>query len=90
MPDKPSSAELFEYRIQFSHENEMGSSLSSRHFYAENLEQALELFDYASQKNQISPEIDSVEHWNRWANRWERDELPVHTPSHPPQDESLN
>ncbi|MEK9773721.1 MAG: hypothetical protein VW576_09180 [Opitutae bacterium] len=71
--------QLFEFRIQFRH---FGSEfINDRHFTAKNSDLALEMFRFACKKDDLEVEVDSIEQWNRWANRWENTEAPTHEPS---------
>jgi len=60
---------LEEYRFHFH----FGDShdVSDRYFLAHNTREAREMFEYACSKRQISPEVDRVEKWNRWSEKWE-------------------
>ena len=60
---------LSEYRFSFRH----GESdfISERHFTAQNLKAAHSTFQFFCRKDEIEPEIEKIDVWNRWANRWE-------------------
>ncbi len=61
--------ELFEYRFHYHFENSIG--FSDRYFLARDYNEALQMFQYACNKRRLAPELDKVEMWNRWAERWE-------------------
>ena len=81
MPDQPEFADIFEYRIVYV--NTTHGYLSRKHFLAHSQEHALEIFRYACHRQSIVAEVISVDFWNRWANRWENQELLTPDPATP-------
>ena len=73
MPDQPEFADIFEYRIVYV--NTKHGYLSKRHFLAHSQQHALEIFTYACNRKSIEAEVVSIDCWNRWANRLEKQEL---------------
>ena len=73
MPAQPDHEDVFEYRIVYVNTNHGYSS--KKHFLAHSQEHALEIFRYACARKYIVPEVISIDFWNRWANRWENQEL---------------
>jgi hypothetical protein len=60
---------LDEYRFHF-HLGGCATS-SDRYFLAHDAEEAMRMFDYACSKRHIVPDVDRVEKWNRWSEKWE-------------------
>ena len=73
MPAQPVHEDVFEYRIEYMNTND--GYLSKKHFLAHSQDHALEIFRYACLRKSIVPEVISIDFWNRWANRWENQEL---------------
>ena len=73
MPAQPDHEDVFEYRIVYVNTNH--GYLSKKHFLAHSQQNALEIFRYACHRKSIVPEVISIDFWNRWANRWENQEL---------------
>ena len=73
MPTQPDHEDVFEYRIVYMNTNH--GYLSKKHFLAHSQEHALKIFRYACLRKSIVPEVISIDFWNRWANRWENQEL---------------
>lgn len=73
MSAQPDHEDVFEYRIVYVNTNH--GYLSKKHFLAHSLQHVLEIFRYACHRRSIEAEVISVDFWNRWANRWENQEL---------------
>ena len=73
MPAQSDHEDVFEYRIVYV--NTIHGYSSKRHFLAHSQEHALEMFRYACHRKSIEAEVVSIDFWNRWANRWEKQEL---------------
>jgi hypothetical protein len=78
MPAQSDHDDVFEYRIVYV--NTTHGYLSRKHFLAHSQQHALEIFRYACQRKSIEAEVVSIDFWNRWANRWEKQELIVQDP----------
>ena len=61
--------EMFEFRIQFHHRG--SDFINDRHFTALSDQSAVEMFEFACDKEELDVEIVQVQRWNRWADRWE-------------------
>ena len=58
-----------DYKFTF---RQTGSALcSERHFSAPNPEVALQMFQFACRKDEVTADEVGVTVWNRWANRWD-------------------
>ena len=78
MPSQSDHDDVFEYRIIYV--NTTHGYLSRKHFLAHSQQHALEIFRYACQRKSIEAEVVSIDFWNRWANRWEKQELIAQEP----------
>ena len=78
MPAQSDFEDVFEYRIVYV--NTIHGYLSKRHFLAHSQQHALEIFRYACHRMSIEAEVVSIDFWNRWANRWEKQELIAQEP----------
>ena len=81
MPVQSDHEDVFEYRIVYV--NTIHGYLSNKHFLAHSQEHALEMFRYACHRKSIEAEVVSIDFWNRWANRWENQELLTPDPATP-------
>ncbi len=70
---------LDEYRFLFYLGNT--SIPSDRYFMAHDAHEAMRMFDYACTKRHIAPEVQKVEKWNRWSEKWEDVTLLAKDPS---------
>ena len=61
--------DIFEFRIKFQYPG--SDFINERHFTATDSSGALEMFNFASKKDDMEVDIVGLEKWNRWANRWE-------------------
>lgn len=73
MPAQPEFPDVFEYRIVYV--NSKYGYLTKRHFLAHSQQHVLEIFTHACIRKSIEAEVVSIDCWNRWANRWEKQEL---------------
>ena len=69
MRKKEAREEIFEFRIGYKEEDT--EFLSQKHFSASNAIIAIEMFNFACKKDKVSAEVEKIEVWNRWANRWD-------------------
>ena len=78
MPAQSDHDDVFEYRIVYV--NTTHGYSSRKHFLAHSQQHALQIFRDACQRKSIEAEVVSIDFWNRWANRWEKQELIVQDP----------
>ena len=78
MPVQSDHEDVFEYRIVYV--NTIHGYLSNKHFLAHSQQHALKMFRYACHRKSIEAEVVSIDFWNRWANRWEKQELIAQEP----------
>ena len=69
MGNKNSREEIFEFRIEYKEVNT--ELVSEKHFSAGNVRTAIEMFNFACKKDEVAAEVEKIEVWNRWANRWD-------------------
>jgi len=70
--------DLFEYRFHYHLQDAMG--FNDKYFMAHNYDEAREMFSYSCKKREVLPQVDKVEKWNRWAERWEEVSLSTQNP----------
>ena len=70
---------LDEYRFHFHFGN--SHTASDRYFLAHDAHEAKKMFNYACTKRHITPEVERVEKWNRWSEKWEDVTLLANDPS---------
>jgi len=70
--------DLFEYRFHYHLQDSMG--FNDKYFMAHNYDEAREMFSYSCKKREVLPQVDKVEKWNRWAERWEEVSLSTQNP----------
>ena len=69
MRKKEAREDIFEFRIEYKEEDT--EFFSQKHFSASNASIAIEMFNFACKKDEVSAEVEKIEVWNRWANRWD-------------------
>lgn len=62
--------DLNEFKFHYHLDNAVGSS--DKYFLAHDLDEAIEMFDYACCKRHLHLHLDKVEKWNRWKSSWEK------------------
>ena len=70
--------DLFEYRFHYHFQDSTG--FNDKYFMAHNYDEAREMFSYSCKKREVLPQVDRVEKWNRWAERWEEVSLLTKNP----------
>ena len=63
------SPQLEEYK--FVYELEGSLDLSTKYFMANHIEDAIKMFSFVCEKNDLNPVIHNIEKWNRWSSKWE-------------------
>ena len=69
MREKEAREEIFEFKIKYKEED--SEFVSEKHFSASNASIAIEMFNFACKKDEVTAEVEKIEVWNRWANRWD-------------------
>tara|TARA_S200000501_G_C20299346_1_gene515097 strand:+ start:165 stop:395 length:231 start_codon:yes stop_codon:yes gene_type:complete len=69
MRKKEAREEIFEFKIKYKEEDT--EFFSEKHFSASNASIAIEMFNFACKKDEVTAEVEKIEVWNRWANRWD-------------------
>lgn len=69
MVSEVSSPQLEEYK--FVYESEGSLDPSTKYFMANHKEDAVKMFSFICEKNELSPIILKIEKWNRWSSKWE-------------------
>ena len=69
MRKKEVREEIFEFKIKYKEEDT--EFFSEKHFSASNASIAIEMFNFACKKDEVTAEVEKIEVWNRWANRWD-------------------
>jgi len=69
MSNKDVREEILEFRIEYREANT--ELVSEKHFSAGNASTAIEMFNFACKKDDVTAEVEKIEVWNRWANRWD-------------------
>ena len=63
------SPQLEEYK--FVYELEGSLDLSTKYFMANHTEDAIKMFSFVCEKNDLNPVVYKIEKWNRWSSKWE-------------------
>ena len=66
---KKKEPDLFEYKFSYLQTGE--TELSHKHFFAEDLTKASDMFTFACAKSNLKIDTMKVTVWNRWADRWD-------------------
>lgn len=69
MSKKVVREEIFEYKIEYTEAN--SELVSEKHFSACDVNIAIEMFNFACKKDELSAKVEKIAVWNRWANRWD-------------------
>ena len=66
---KKKEPDLFEFKFSYIQAGE--AELCHKHFFAEDLTKASEMFTFACTKSDLKIDSMKVTVWNRWADRWD-------------------
>lgn len=69
MVSEVSSPQLEEYKFVYESEGSLDPSI--KYFMANHKEDAVKMFSFICEKNELSPIILKIEKWNRWSSKWE-------------------
>ena len=79
---KNKSTEPVLEEFKFHYRNSDSVELSDKYFMAHDLDEAVEMFDYACDKRHLDTEVTEVFKWNRWLSKWEKFDIEDYISSH--------
>ena len=69
------SSELTEYKVVYSLPDT--TNAQEKFFMAENVNVALNTFNFVNRKNELAAKVQAIEKFNRWSNQWESETIPL-------------